>query len=227
MRTVLVIVALLLAGCGQRVEPGKEAAPAAVVAAPVKEQKRDDRPAIVAFGDSLSAGYGLEAGESYPDFLQKKLDEQGYRYRVVNQGVSGDTTSGGVERMAQALAEKPEIVILELGGNDGLRGLPVALSRQNLDRMITAFKEAGAKVVLAGITLPPNYGPEYIRDFEQMYPALAATHKVPRIRFLLDGVATVGSLMQQDGIHPTAAGCKIVADRNVFPVLAPLLRKKG
>jgi acyl-CoA thioesterase-1 len=103
----------------------------------------------------------------------------------------------------------------------------VALSRQNLDRMISAFKAGGAKVVLAGITLPPNYGPEYIREFEQMYPALAAKHQAPRIRFLLDGVATVGSLMQQDGIHPTAAGCKIVADRNVLPVLAPLLRKRG
>ena len=130
MRTVLVIVALLLAGCGQRVEPGKEAAPVAVVAAPVKEQKRDDRPAIVAFGDSLSAGYGLEAGESYPDFLQKKLDEKGYRYRVVNQGVSGDTTSGGVERIAQSLAEKPWLGILELGGNDGFPGLPVSRSLQ-------------------------------------------------------------------------------------------------
>jgi acyl-CoA thioesterase I len=227
MRILLVTLAVLLVGCGKPAEPVATPAPVAEpVAAPVKEPKKDDRPVIVAFGDSLSAGYGLDAGESYPDYLQKALDEKGYSYRVVNQGVSGDTTSGGVERIPQALAEKPEIVILELGGNDGLRGLPVTLSKENLDKMITAFKGAGAKVVLAGITLPRNYGPEYIRDFEQMYPALAAKHKVPRIVFLLDGVATEPKLMLQDGIHPTAEGCKIVANRNLFPVLAPLLRKR-
>ncbi len=214
----------MLASCSKTPEPVVIPAP---VEAPVpkKETKRDDRPVIVAFGDSLSAGYGLEAGEAYPDYLQKALEAKGYRYRVVNQGVSGDTTSGGVERIPQALAEKPAIVILELGGNDGLRGLPVALSKANLDRMILEFKAAGAKVVLAGITLPRNYGPDYIRDFEQMYPALATKHKIPRIPFFLEGVATVPALMQQDQIHPTVEGCKMVANRVVMPVLEPLLRK--
>ncbi len=227
MRILLIAWAAVLIGCGKPAEPVAPPAPAPVPArAPMSEVKRDDRPVIVAFGDSLSAGYGLDAGESDPDFLQEALDDQGYSYRVVNQGVSGDTTSGGVERIPQALAEKPEIVILELGGNDGLRGLPVSLSKDNLDKMITAFKGAGAKVVLAGITLPRNYGPEYIRDFEQMYPALAAKHNIPRIVFLLDGVATEAKLMLQDQIHPTAEGSKIVANRNVFPVLEPLLRKR-
>ena len=193
--------------------------------APKKESKRDDRPVIVAFGDSLSAGYGLEAGEAYPDYLQEALDAKGYRYRVVNQGISGDTTSGGVERIAQALAEKPAVVILELGGNDGLRGLPVAMSKKNMDRMIQEFKASGAQVVLAGITLPRNYGPDYIREFEQMYPTLAKKHKIPHIKFFLEGVATLPALMQQDQIHPTAEGSRIVANRVVLPVLEPLLRK--
>ncbi len=224
MRFFLVSLAVMLAGCNKPPDPVVIPAP---VEAPVpkNETKRDDRPVIVAFGDSLSAGYGLEAGEAYPDYLQKALDAKGYRYRVVNQGISGDTTSGGVERIPQALAEKPAVVILELGGNDGLRGLPVAISKANLDRMIQEFKAAGAKVVLAGITLPRNYGPDYIREFEQMYPALATKHKIPRIPFFLKGVATVPALMQQDQIHPTAEGCKMVANRVVLPVLEPLMRK--
>ncbi|MCX6605686.1 MAG: arylesterase [Acidobacteria bacterium] len=224
MRFYLVTLVVMLAGCSKPPEPVQTPAP---VEAPVpkKEAKRDDRPVIVAFGDSLSAGYGLEAGEAYPDYLQKALDAKGYRYRVVNQGISGDTTSGGVERIPLALAEKPAIVILELGGNDGLRGLPVAMSKQNMDRMIQEFKAAGAQVILAGITLPRNYGPDYIRDFEQMYPTLATKYKIPRIKFFLEGVATVPALMQQDQIHPTAEGCKMVANRVVLPVLEPLLRK--
>lgn len=231
MRIFLLTLAVLLIGCGKPAAPVAESEPAPAPApapkvAAVKEVQKDDRPVIVAFGDSLSAGFGLDVGESYPDFLQKTLDEKGYKYRVVNQGVSGDTTSGGVQRIPQALAEKPEIVILELGGNDGLRGLPVSMSEANLDTLITAFKGAGAKVVLAGITLPKNYGPEYIRDFERMYVTLAAKHKIPRIGFLLEGVATDPKLMLQDQIHPTAEGSKIVANRNVFPVLAPLLRKR-
>lgn len=224
MRFYLVTLVVMLAGCSKPPEPVQTPAP---MEAPVpkKEAKRDDRPVIVAFGDSLSAGYGLEAGEAYPDYLQKALDAKGYRYRMVNQGISGDTTSGGVERIPLALAEKPAIVILELGGNDGLRGLPVAMSKQNMDRMIQEFKAAGAQVILAGITLPRNYGPDYIRDFEQMYPSLATKYKTPRIKFFLEGVATVPALMQQDQIHPTAEGCKMVANRVVLPVLEPLLRK--
>jgi acyl-CoA thioesterase-1 len=210
------------AGCGTRhpeavaemrvVEP--EAAPA----------PKDDRPVVVAFGDSLSAGYGANAGESYPDYLQKELDARGYRYHVVNHGLSGDTTSGGLARMQQALALQPYLAIVELGGNDGLRGLPLKVTKDNLDQIITGFKRAGAKVVLAGMTLPLNYGPDYIRAFEAIYPELEKKHRITRMRFLLDGVVLKKGLMQEDQIHPTAAGNQIVA-RNVFAVIEPLLRK--
>jgi acyl-CoA thioesterase-1 len=212
---------LFAAACGTKTDAPPPPAPEPI---PIPAPVADNRPVIVAFGDSLSAGYGAEAGASYPDFLQKELDAVGYNYRVVNQGVSGDTTSGGLARVNQATELKPFLVILELGGNDGLRGLPVTVTRDNLDKMITAFKAAGAKVVLAGMTLPRNYGPDYIREFEQIYPALEKKHKITRMRFLLEGVAMKKHLMQQDEIHPTAAGNQIVA-RNVFQVIVPLLRK--
>ena len=184
----------------------------------------EGRPVILAFGDSLSAGFGVDPGLSYPDRLQRLLDEAGYRYRVVNAGVNGDTTSGGASRVDSALAAKPVIVILELGGNDGLRGLPIEATRANLEQMIVAFQGAGVQVVLAGMTLPPNYGPDYIRGFEKIYSDLAAKYSVPMIPFLLEGVATVPRLMQQDGIHPTAEGNRKVAQL-VMKTLEPLLKK--
>lgn len=166
----------------------------------------------------------MDPGESYPDYLQRALDERGYRYRVVNAGISGDTTSGGVERLPAVLEHKPAIVILELGGNDGLRGFPVSLTRQNLERMIAGLQQAGARVLLAGITLPPNYGERYIRDFERNYRELASKYQTPLIPFLLEGVALEPGLMQQDGIHPTAAGNRKVA-ATVLRYLEPLLQK--
>src|SRR5579872_7215409 len=136
--------------------------------------KEDTKKVLVVFGDSLSAGYGVPPGQSYPDDLQRKLDAQGYAWHVVNLGISGDTTAGGVARMHTALTLKPAVVLLELGGNDGLRGLPLATTRDNLDQMIAAFLHAGARVVLAGMTLPPNYGPDYVRGFETIFSGLAA-----------------------------------------------------
>src|SRR6202161_3249571 len=136
--------------------------------------KEDTKKVLVVFGDSLSAGYGVPQGQSYPDDLQRKLDAQGYAWRVVNLGISGGTTSGGLARMSTGTALRPAMVLLELGGNDGLRGLPLAMSRENLDQMIAAFERAGARVVLAGMTLPPNYGPDYIHTFEAIYTGLAA-----------------------------------------------------
>ena len=183
----------------------------------------DTRQLIVAFGDSLTAGYGVEAGYSYPDFLQKDLDRAGYKYRVVNEGVSGDTTSGGLSRVAAVAQRKPAIVILELGGNDGLRGLPLSTTRDNLDRMIATLKKSGVKVLLAGITLPPNYGPDYIHKFESIYKDLAAKHKVAFLPFLLQGVAGVPGMMQGDGIHATRKGNEVVA-KLVMQSLKPLFK---
>jgi acyl-CoA thioesterase I len=185
---------------------------------------KDNRPAIVCFGDSLTAGFGLDPGRSYPDLLQRELDRQGYRYRVVNMGVSGDTTQDGLARLPTVLAEHPQIVVLEFGANDGLRGQPVSVAEQNQARMIEALQKAGARVVLAGITLPPNYGPEYLNRFNSMYPELAKRYRLPLIPFLLADVAAKPSLMQRDGLHPNAEGTRLVA-QNVLRVIEPLLRK--
>lgn len=184
----------------------------------------DNRPVIAAFGDSLTAGFGVEPGKNYPDDLQQLLDRTGYRYRVLNVGVSGDTTSDGVERMQEVMALHPAIVILEFGGNDGLRGLPVSNTKLNLARMIEELQKKGSKVLLAGMTLPRNYGPEYIASFEEVYVDLANQYKVPRIPFLLEGVGGVPRLMQHDGIHPNAQGDTIVA-RTVMRYLEPMLAK--
>jgi len=176
----------------------------------------------VAFGDSISAGFGVDPGQSYPDDLQRLIDADGFKYHVVNLGVSGDTTSDGVERLPTVLAAKPAIVILEFGGNDGLRGQPVSAAKQNLAQMIETLRGAGAAVVLAGMTLPRNYGPDYIRPFEQMYVDLGKQFSIPRIPFILEGVGGVVSLTQPDGIHPTAEGARIVA-QNTMKYLRPLL----
>lgn len=182
----------------------------------------DNRPRVVTFGDSLSAGFGAEPGNSYPDFLQHRINESNKGYRVVNAGVSGDTTTDALQRMPAILAMKPKIVILEFGGNDGLRGLPLATTKANLEKMIQAFQAGGAKVLLAGMTLPRNYGSNYIGKFEQIYVQLANQYHLKRIPFLLEGVAGNSKLMQPDGIHPTADGNKVVAE-NVYKYLQPML----
>jgi acyl-CoA thioesterase-1 len=185
--------------------------------------KEDTKKVLVVFGDSLSAGYGVPQGQSYPDDLQRKLDAQGYAWRVVNLGISGDTTSGGLARVNAATALRPAMVLLELGGNDGLRGLPLAMTRENLDQIIAAFEHVGARVVLAGMTLPPNYGPDYIHSFEAIYTGLATKNKIPLIPFLLRDIATQDMrYFQRDGIHPTAEGAEIVSN-TVFRAIKPLL----
>jgi acyl-CoA thioesterase I len=213
----LFVIFLILCGCSK--PETKQVQPAPVQSAPVA----DNRHVMVVFGDSLSAGFGLEAGLSFPDFLQKKLDAEKYPWRVVNQGISGDTTEGGVARVDAATALKPEIVVLELGGNDGLRGLPLETTRDNLDNMIALFQKSRAKVVLAGMTLPPNYGPDYIHKFENIYKDLAKKYNVTLIPFLLADIITSDMrYIQRDGIHPTAAGCEIVAG-TVLRAVKPLL----
>jgi acyl-CoA thioesterase I len=181
-------------------------------------------PVIVCFGDSLTAGYGAETGHSYPDSLQQLLDARGYHYRVVNKGVSGDTTKDGVARLNDVLATHPQIAVVEFGGNDGLRGLPITATRANLDQIISTLQKAGVKVVLAGITLPPDYGQDYIRDINQTYTLAAKKFHVPLLPFLLDHVYSVPGAMQQDGIHATAKGNALVAE-NVFALLKPLLKR--
>jgi acyl-CoA thioesterase-1 len=184
----------------------------------------DTRPLLVCFGDSLTAGLGTDSGQSYPDYLQADLDARSYRYRVVNEGISGNTTKDGVARLNHILALKPAIVVVEFGGNDGLRGLPIKDSRANLDKIVSTLKDSGAKVVLAGITLPPDYGPDYIEQFDATYTLLAKKYRVPMLPFLLKGVYGVSGMMQPDHTHATAAGNKIVAE-NVLPLVLPLLTK--
>jgi len=184
----------------------------------------DKRPLIVCFGDSLTAGYGTELGKSYPDYLQADLDAKGYHYRVVNEGISGNTTKDGVERVDSIVAMKPAVVVVEFGGNDGLRGLRIEDSRANLDKIVGTLEASGAKVVLAGITLPPDYGPDYIKQFNETYALLAKKYNVPLLPFLLKGVFGVDGMMQRDNIHATAEGNKIVAN-NVLSLILPLLKK--
>jgi len=184
---------------------------------------RDSRPVILAFGDSLTAGYGVQPSEAYPARLQRRLDEQGLKYRVVNMGVSGDTTSGGRSRMRAALEQKPSIVVLELGANDGLRGLPIAQMRLNLEGMIKDFQKGGAKIVLAGLTLPRNYGDAYVKSFENVYIELAKKYDAALIPFFLQGVAANPKYTLEDLMHPNAAGYAIVTDI-VMKALKPLLK---
>src|SRR5262245_36911945 len=185
---------------------------------------RDSRPVILAFGDSLTAGYGVQATQAYPARLQRKLEEQGYKYRVVSMGVSGDTTSGGRSRLKAALDQKPSIVILELGANDGLRGLPVAQTKANLEEMTQAFRKIGSTVVMAGMTLPRNYGAAYVKSFENVFIDLASKYQLPLIPFFLEGVAGQPKLTLPDFLHPNAAGYSVVVDI-VMKTLRPLLKK--
>ena len=162
---------IVLPGCGPGPEPQR---PAPELQEPGAPRAEDARPVIAAFGDSLTEGFAVDPSHSYPAVLQRELDARGYGYRVVNMGVSGDTTTDGLARLPTVQALDPEIVILEFGANDGLRGLPVARARANLEQMIVGLRKSGAAVVMAGMTLPPNYGPDYIREFERMYRDLAA-----------------------------------------------------
>jgi acyl-CoA thioesterase-1 len=226
MRIVSLLAGLLVLGaCGSAPRPTPEPAPGAAGKAAQPTQPgpaRDDRPVIVAFGDSLTAGFGADAGKSYPDFLQQELDRRVLRYRVVNAGISGETTTDALARLSTVSALKPVVVIVEFGGNDGLRGLPVSTTRSNLDQIVMGLKDSGAAVLLAGMTLPPNYGPDYIAAFQRVYSDLAAKDKVALIPFLLQGVAGT-SRMQRDGLHPTADGNRLVA-ATVMRYLQPLLR---
>jgi acyl-CoA thioesterase-1 len=216
-------LAIVVVGCKGKPAPEPAATPSAVSPQPVAPAN-DDRPVIVAFGDSLTAGYGTDAGNSYPDFLEKDLNAKGFHYHVINAGVSGNTTKDGLDRLDDVLALKPALVIVAFGGNDGLRGLPIDSTRKNLDQIVSTLQHAGTKVVLGGITLPPNYGADYIRQFNETYALLARQYHVPLLPFLLQNVYGATGSMQADGIHATAQGNQQVA-RNLLPLVTPWLHK--
>jgi acyl-CoA thioesterase-1 len=181
----------------------------------------DKRQLIIAFGDSLTAGV---VEKSYPQYLQEIIDAHGLPFRVENQGVAGDTSSDGLARIDNVTSERPSLVLLEFGGNDGLRGVPVDTTKKNLDEMISKLKAAGCSIVLLGITLPPNYGPDYIHAFNAMYGDLSHKYKIPLFPFLLVDVYNHPDMMQPDGIHPNSAGNKVVA-QDVFRTIEPVLKR--
>jgi acyl-CoA thioesterase-1 len=209
LRSMLLSVGLLLAS----------AVPAAATPA------AKPAPAILVVGDSISAGYGLAADEGWVALLQRRLKSQGYGYRVVNASVSGETTTGGLARLPRALAvHRPQVVVIELGGNDGLRGLPLETSRANLERMIVLSKEAGARVLLLGMKIPPNYGAKYSSGFEKVFSDLARRHKLAFEPFFLSKIALEPGMIQADGLHPTAKAQPAMLD-TMWPALAPLLAR--
>jgi acyl-CoA thioesterase I len=179
-------------------------------------------PVILDFGDSLTAGYGLPAGQAFPARLEAWLHQQGIEARVVNAGVSGDTTAGGLARLDWALADKPDLVILALGANDALRGIEPSTVRENLDKMIGKIEASGAKLLLLGMLAPPNWGEEYSHAFDQIFPELARIHRLPLYPFFLEGVAMKPELNQPDGLHPNERGVAVLVDR-IAPVVARLL----
>ena len=182
-------------------------------------------PKILVLGDSISAGYGLAANEGWVSLLQNRLKTQGYGYRVVNASVTGETTTGGLARLPRALSlHQPVIVVIELGGNDGLRGLPLDTSRANLQKMIDLSRSAGAAVLLLGMKIPPNYGPRYASEYERLYADLARRNKLAFEPFFLDKIALADGMMQEDGIHPTAKAQPIMLE-TLWPRLRPLLRR--
>ena len=182
---------------------------------------------ILVIGDSLSAGYGIALGQSWVSLLEQRLAEQGFPHRVINASISGDTSRGGLARLPTALERyRPAIVVLELGGNDGLRGLPLRELEDNLSAMIEQSRQAGAQILLVGMRIPPNYGPLYTKKFQAVFSNLAERYQLPLVPFLLDGVAGNRDLMQSDGIHPRAEVQPQILD-NIWPVLKPLLREAG
>lgn len=218
---VLLVVLVLLPACSR--EPERARASASVRTTPA-ENRIASKPRVVFLGDSLTAGLGLPSDQSYPALIGKKLKASGYDYEIVNAGVSGDTSAGGVRRLEWSLDGEVRVLVLALGANDGLRGLPPGEMKKNLAAVLDRAKARNIPVVLAGMEAPPNYGPEYTREFRTVYADLAAEYDVRFVPFLLRGVAGDAALNQGDGIHPNARGAQMVADL-VWPELEPLLRR--
>jgi len=218
-------VALLAGACGAPPEGVGAAAPgpaAAADQAPAPSAPTATRPRVVVLGDSIAAGYGLRREESFPARLQERIDREGLGFEVVNAGVSGDTSAGGLRRLDWSLDGDVRILVVELGGNDGLRGLPPEELRKNLTAIVRAARGRHVAVVLCGMEAPPNAGPAYATAFREAFSRVARDEHVPFVRFVLDKVAGIEGLNQQDGIHPNARGARLVAD-TVWPALQPLL----
>jgi acyl-CoA thioesterase I len=229
---ILAVFPVLLACGGGEPAPERTAAPraaspsateAAPASLPTRRTDLDAAPRIIVLGDSLTAGLGLQVDDSFPALIQKRLDQAGHRFRVINAGVSGDTSAGGVRRLDYAMGEgDPKVLIVALGGNDGLRGLPPDQLEANLAAIIERGQSKGLRVILAGMEAPPNFGADYTSSFRNVYSSLARRYKVRLIPFLLDGVAGNPALNQDDGIHPNPRGAAIVADL-VWRALEPEL----
>ena len=219
MRKLLLLQ--LLAACQSSPETATAPPPAARPAAPAATTAK---PRLLFFGNSLTAGYGVEPEEAFPALIGQKIDSAGLKYEVINAGLSGETTAGGRSRVGWVLRQPVAVFVLELGGNDGLRGLPLTATRANLQAIIDTVRQRSpqAKIVLAGMQIPPNLGQSYARDFQKIYPELAAKNHLPLIPFLLVGVGGDVKLNQRDGIHPTPAGHRLVA-RTVWATVRPLL----
>ena len=223
IRAGAVLFLILTSACTSAERAPDAAQTPAVASTPAPTTPVAARPRIVALGDSLTAGLGLSPEEAYPALLQQRLDREGLRYEVVNAGVSGETSAGGLRRVDWALEGDVKVLIVALGGNDALRGLPVEQLRDNLAEIIARAKRRGIEVILAGMEAPPNFGAAYTAAFRQTYRDLAKAHDVALVPFLLDGVAGLAHMNQTDGIHPTADGAQKVAD-NVWAALQPIVK---
>jgi acyl-CoA thioesterase-1 len=223
LRSLLLALPLAMVACGPADAPRPRAA-----SAPAQSQAQPERLGaprrIVFLGDSLTAGLGLPREQSTPSLIQERLTAEGYPYEVINAGVSGDTSAGGLSRLDWSLDGDVEVLVIELGANDGLRGLPVAQMKRNLDEIITRAKARDITVILTGMEAPPNYGPLYTAEFRQVFRELADAHDVVFVPFYLDGVAGIPALNNSDGIHPNAEGARIIAG-TIWRALAPVLDK--
>jgi acyl-CoA thioesterase-1 len=224
--TAAIAILSIAGACGARSEGRDETRAGAPPPGTPPPRSAESRPRIVVLGDSLTAGLGLAPGEAYPALLQRRLKDRGLEFEIVNAGVSGDTSAGGLSRLDWALEGDVRILIVALGGNDGLRGLPPEQLQANQAQIIERAQARHLEVILAGMEAPPNYGREYVVSFHKVYPALATRYRLTLVPFLLQGVAGTEKLNQPDGIHPTATGARIVAD-NVWAALEPVARRVG
>lgn len=227
--TITIALTALGPGCEREPDGGNvstEATSPVAVVTPATKPAASARPRVVFLGDSLTAGLGVDADEAFPSIVGKQLEAEGIPVQIVNAGVSGDTTAGGLRRLDWLLKQSPDVLVVGLGANDGLRGLSLAASEENLRQIVQRARGAGARVLLLGMMIPPNYGPEYATGFREIYPRLAKELKVPLVPFVLEGVGGNPDLNQPDGIHPTPAGHRVVAG-NVTRYLRQILSDPG